>query len=81
MQTTTATQTIAGARPTCWIKRALARSWASFLGTGQPQWHQDTGTVKHRQAPQVHGVPHAPAHAFSMLVESDILRGSRSVLP
>jgi len=81
MKTTTATYTVSCTRPTCWVKRALSRSWVAFLGAGQTPWQQDRGTVKHCQTPQVHDVPHAPAKAFNMLVESDILRGSRSVLP
>jgi len=80
MKTAIAPQTVAGTQPTYWVKTRL-RSWASFLCAGRPQWHQDKGTVKHRQSPQVGYVPHAPESTFSMLVESDILGGRRSICP
>ena len=82
MKTATTTQNVTHTPSTYWAKtKTLSRYWAFFLFSGQPQWHQDKGTVKHRQSLQGGYVPHPPASTFSMLVESDILVGSRSVCP
>ena len=82
MKTATTTQKVIRTPSTYWAKtKTLSRSWAFFLFSRQPQWHQDKGTVKHRQSPQGGHVCPPPASTFSMLVESDILGGSRSVCP
>jgi hypothetical protein len=82
MKTATTTQNATRTPSTYWAKtKTLSRSWAFFLFSERSQWHQDKGTMKHRQSPQAGYVPHPPASTFSMLVESDILRGSRSVCP
>ena len=80
MQTATTTQNVTRTPSTCWVK-TLSRSWAFSLFAGQRQWQPAVTTVKQRPSPQVGCVPHPPANTFSMLVESDILRGSRSVFP
>lgn len=80
MQTATTTQNVTRTPSTCWVK-TLSRSWAFSLFSGRLHWPPAVTTVKHRQHPQVGCVPHPPASTFSMLVESDILRGSRSVFP
>lgn len=80
MKTATATQNVTCTPSTYWTKtKTLSRSWAFSLFSGRLQGPPAVTTVKHRQSPQVGCVPHPPAHTFSMLVESDILRGSRSV--
>ena len=79
MQTATTTQNVTRTPSTRWAK-TLSRSWAFSL-LGRLHWPPDVTTVKHRQSPQPGCVPHPPASTFSMLVESDILRGSRSVFP
>jgi hypothetical protein len=80
MKTATATQNVIRTPSTYWAK-ALSRSWAFSLFSGRLHWQPTVATVKHRQSPQAGYVPHPPANTFSMLVESDILRGSRSVCP
>src|SRR5574341_1001247 len=62
METATATQKVIHTPSTYWAKtKTLSRSWAFFLFSGRPQWHQDKGTIKHRQSPQAGYVPHPPA--------------------
>ena len=80
MQTATTAQTMTRTLSTGWAK-TLSRSWAFSLFSGRLHWHPTVTTVKHRQSPQVGYVSPPPASTFSMLVESDILRGSRSVCP
>jgi hypothetical protein len=80
MKTATATQNVIHTAATGWAK-TLSRSWAFCLFSGRSQWQPAMAMVKHRQSPQVDYAPHPPASPFSMLVESDILRGSRSIFP
>jgi len=80
MKTATTTQHVRPIPSTCWVK-TLSRSWAVSLFSGRLHWHPAVTTVQHPQSLQVGGGPHTPAHTFSMLVESDILGGSRSVFP
>ena len=80
MKTVTATQNVTRTPSTYWAK-TLSRSWAFSLFSGRLQWHPAVTTVKHRQSPQSGCGPHLPVSTFSMLVESDILGGSRSVFP
>lgn len=80
MQTATITQNVTRTPSTYWVK-TLSRSWAFSLFSGRLPGPPAATTVKHRQSPQIGYVPHPPVRTFSMLVESDILRGSRSVVP
>ena len=80
MKTATMVQTVIGAQPTCWVK-TLSRAWGSFLFAGRPQFQQAMAAVQHRQSPPPGCWPQQSASTFTMLVESDVLRGSRSVLP
>ena len=80
MPTATTTQNVTRTPSTCWAK-TLSRSWAFSLFSGRLQWLPAVTTVQHRQHPQLDCGPHPSASAFSMLVESDILRGNRSVFP
>lgn len=80
MKTATATQNVPRTPSTYWAK-TLSQSWAFCLFSGRLQGQPAVTTGQHRQSPQVGCVPHPPASPFSMLVESDILRGSRSVCP
>jgi hypothetical protein len=80
MKTATATQNVTCTASTR-LAKALASSWPFRLLAGRLHWQPAMATVKHRQSPQESCVPHPPASTFSMLVESDVLRGSRSVFP
>ena len=80
MQTATTTQNVTRTPSTCWVQ-TLSRSWAFSLFSGRRQWQPAVTTVKHRQSPPSGCGPHPPTSTFSMLVESDILRGSRNVFP
>lgn len=81
MKTATTTQNMIRTPSTCWVK-TLSRSWAFSLFSRRLQWPPPAVmTVQHPQSPQAGCEPHPSAHTFSMLVESDILRGSRSVFP
>jgi len=80
MKKATTTQDVIPTPSTYWAEM-WSRSWAFFLCALWQQWQPALATVQHRQSPQVGYVPHLPARTVSMLVESDILRGSRSVYP
>lgn len=80
MKTATTTQHVTRTPSTCWAK-TLSRSWAFALFVGRLQWQPAVMTAQHHQSPQSGGVSHPSESTFSMLVESDILRGSRSVFP
>ena len=78
MKTATATRKVTRTASIYWTK-TLSKSWAFSLFSGRLHWQTAVATVKHRQSPQGGSMLHPPASTFSMLVESDILRGSRNV--
>lgn len=80
MKTATATQNVIRTTSTYWTK-TLSKSWAFSLFSRGLQWQTAAPTVKHRQSPQAGYMLHPQASTFSMLVESDILRGGHSVCP
>lgn len=67
-------------RTTCWV-RVLSKKWLDFLHAAQPLRHPHRASRRGLTVQPPHGWSQASAPAFGMLVESDVLAGSRSMLP